>query len=355
MAFELVEQLEKDGFDLDPDNRLIQKVESIPPKKKMTLDDIIIDTGKFSEINISERQAYLSPWLKEDSINLISGWRGSGKTWLALSILDSVTRGTDFGPWKCLKSVPCLFLDGEMTVYDDLERIRDLKLNTNREMPFYFYSDAYANHFGIPRAHLANTKWRELMKGILSARNIKLWVIDNLASLASGLDENSKRDWDPVNQWLLELRFAGISTMMLHHLGKSGAQRGTSAREDNLDTSIILKHPSDYTPEDGARFIVHFAKARVSTKDLQSISDTEFKLIQDESSQASWQWGNVKREKKREILKAIDDGLDNKTICETLDISKGYVSRVRKEAIETGLLTKQGKLRHDGIVYVSES
>ena len=44
-------------------------------------------------------------------------------------------------------------------------------------------------------------------------KKIKLWVIDNLASLAAGLDENKKRDWDPVNQFLLELRFAGISTI----------------------------------------------------------------------------------------------------------------------------------------------
>ena len=56
---------------------------------------------------------------------------------------------------------------------------------------------------------------------------------------------------------------------------KDGGQRGTSAREDNLDISIMLKKPHDYTPEDGARFIVHFSKARVSTSRLNLIGDTE--------------------------------------------------------------------------------
>jgi hypothetical protein len=97
-----------------------------------------------------------------------------------------------------------------------------------------------------------------------------------LASVAGGLDENSRKDWDPVNQWLLELRFAGITTIMLHHTGKGGAQRGTSAREDNLDCSIILKSPPDYSPEDGARFICHFSKARVRSADLVKIQDTQF-------------------------------------------------------------------------------
>jgi len=110
------------------------------------------------------------------------------------------------------------------------------------------------------------------MKGILKARGVKLWIIDNLASLASGIDENSKQDWDPINQWLLELRFAGISTIMLHHVNKVGGQRGTSAREDNLDVSVILKPPKNYTPEDGARFICHFSKARVKISELQAIS-----------------------------------------------------------------------------------
>ena len=110
-------------------------------------------------------------------------------------------------------------------------------------------------------------------------QKIKFWVIDNLASLASGIDENVKKDWDPINQWLLELRFSGITTLMLHHTNKEGGQRGTSAREDNIDISIMLKNARDYTPEDGARFIVHFTKQRIPTKDLQLISDTEFKLI----------------------------------------------------------------------------
>jgi len=46
------------------------------------------------------------------------------------------------------------------------------------------------------------------MKEFLLSNRIRLWVVDNLASLSSGSDENSKQEWDPINTWLLDLRFA---------------------------------------------------------------------------------------------------------------------------------------------------
>jgi hypothetical protein len=332
---------------------LIDNARPYEPPKKVTIDDIILPANQFYQLDVSGRQELLFPWLKEDSINLVSGWRGCGKTWFALGVLDAVSKRVNLGSWECKESVPCLFLDGEMTITDDHERIENLRLDSERENPLYFYSDAYANQLGLPRAHLANESWRKKMKQILITRKIKLWVVDNLASLASGLDENSKKDWDPINSWLLELRFAGISTLMLHHVNKEGGQRGTSAREDNLDISMMLKKPHDYTPEDGARFIVHFSKARVSTNRLNLIGDTEFKLILDESGNHTWIYKNVKQNAKIEVIKMLDEGIEQKAIAENLNVSKSYVSRLKKQAISEGFLSSKGKLTPTGFEHVS--
>ena len=333
---------------------MIDRADFYKPPKKKSLEDVIITVGEFVSMDIPKKQELLFPWLKEDSINLLTGFRGTGKTWLALGLLDAVTKGEPFGPWECKKSVPCLFLDGEMPASDIIERANALNLHSDRPNPLYIYSDALANSFGLSRAHLANENWRTKMKSILMTKKVKLWVIDNLASLASGLDENLKKDWDPINSWLLELRFAGITTAMLHHVNKLGSQRGTSAREDNLDISLILKTPHDYTPEDGARFIVHFTKARIATKDLQLISDVEFRLIQDELGRYLWTCGNIKRERKREILKMLGDGMDYNAIKDNLDISKGYITKVKKQAVKDGLLTANGSLTQSGFLYTSE-
>jgi hypothetical protein len=190
------------------------------------------------------------------------------------------------------------------------------------------------------------------MKSILLTKHVKLWVMDNLASLAPGIDENVKKDWDPINAWLLELRFAGIATIMLHHTNKEGDQRGTSAREDNIDNTITLKHPPDYTPEDGARFITRFKKARVRTNELPLITDTLFHLTENEIGELTWAWGGVKRETKVEILKLMDESHKQIDVASILGLSRGYVSKVVKSANKDGLLTARGKLTQSGWRYV---
>jgi len=338
-------------------NKFVNSEKKPDQKLKIPFEEFekcILDAQSFSKLDIPERQELLFPWLKEDSINLISGWRGCGKTWFALSLLDAVTRGTAFGLWECKKSVPCLFLDGEMTISDDQERIQNLKLHEDRESPFYIYSDAYANRLGLPKADLTNEKWRPLMTKLLTRRKIKLWVVDNISSLATGIDENEKHAWDDINGWLLALRFSGISTILLHHTGKGGSQRGTSGREDNVDISIILKAPPNYNAEDGARFVVKFTKSRIRTSRLHLIGDTEFKLIEGKDGGYIWTCGNVRANNKNEVLKLLDEGLPQADVASTLGIGKAAVSKIRTRAMKDGLLTAKNKLTQSGFLAVTE-
>lgn len=330
---------------------LIDNAEPYKTKSPPKFEDAILTTQKFKKLDLPKRANFLSPWLKEKSISLISGWRGVGKTFFVLGVLDAITRNSNFGQWECETPVNCLYVDGEMTSEDMDERIDHLELNSDREKKLHIYSVAYASRLGLPRASLTDETWRDNLKAFMLDNNIRLWVADNIGSLAGGLDENVKKDWDVINQWLLELRFAGIATALLHHVGKSGEQRGTSAREDNIDISITLKAPHDHTPEDGARFNVHFTKSRVATKHLPLIADTEFKIIEDKENHI-WVHGNVKQERKKEVLKMLNDGLEQKTIAESLCISKGYVSQIKNEAVKEGLLSQKKQLTQSGIVYL---
>lgn len=335
--------------------RLSILIESCPvwePAKKEAsgLDRAILDIDEFLKIEIPERQAYLNPWLKEGSIGLVSGWRGVGKTFFGLGVLQAINQKTSFGPWACEHPVDCLLLDGEMPIQDIKDRAKDLSIDGSR---LKIYSDAHAQRQGIRRADLTDKAWRDEMKAYLIKSDIKFWIVDNLASLASGLDENLKHEWDPINQWLLDLRFIGISTMLLHHLGKAGSQRGTSAREDNVDYSITLKSPPNYTPEDGCRFIVNFSKARVRTAELSKIMDIEMKLQENEAGETAWTWGTVKAETKKEILRLLDEGCTQAEVSTALSVDKGYISRIKKQAIRDGLLTEQNKLTQSGFYEVN--
>ena len=141
--------------------------------------------------------------------------------------------------------------------------------------PARLISMNYALDLGLPRRNLLDPEWRGQLSEILISGGYKLFFVDNIASLTPEIEENAKQAWDVINQWLLELRFRGISAVPLHHAGKSGAQRGTSGREDNVDTSILLKRPADYQVTDGCRFICAFEKDRC-TEGRHLLTEYEF-------------------------------------------------------------------------------
>lgn len=343
-----------DGQDYDQQER--ESIQEEPQGKpaKATLYHAVIEAKDFIALNIPPRKVHLAPWLMEASINMICGPRGIGKTMLAFSIIESVARGAAFGPWAAGESANVLYLDGELTMADISERTAYF-VQQNYLSKLYIYSDHYGNHLGLPSANLLDEDWRKAMKELLLNKNIKLWCVDNIASLAPGIDENSKKDWDPINKFFLELRFAGIGTTFVHHAGKEGQQRGTSGREDNIDISLMLDYPKNYSRENGCNFIAKFTKARIRHRDLHLIADTEFALLEDPQGSHVWTFNNVKTGNKIAILEMIDQGMTQKDIAESLGLDKSYVSRIKSQAEKDGYITPNGKLTQSGYIFIHGS
>jgi putative DNA primase/helicase len=314
------------------------------------LEDVILEDTEFMALDIPERRAILHPWLKEQQIGLITGARGVGKSGFALGVVNAITRGDPFGPWKPEAHVNCLYVDAEMVCQDVIGRLTSQGA-IHRKAKFFIYSDAYAYSKGLRKANALDQEWRESMKDICLKLEVKVLVLDNIASLTPGIDENSKEEWDVVNQWLLRLRFAGVSVLLLHHENKNGGQRGTSAREDNLDISISLKRPLKYRPTDGARFIVNFTKTRIPTKELPLIVDTEFQLVDKPGDVMEWKWKHKRKQNKSEIMKLLDEGMAAKDIADSMGISSSRISQVKAEAIKERLLTKDRKLTQAGLLF----
>jgi len=335
------------------ESKIFEITKSNGLRSYLDIEKAIPDICEFLKIQPPPRRIYLDPWLKEASINLFTGWRGIGKTAFSLGLLNGVSLGEGFGPWGAGHAVPCLYFDAEMPQQDMKVRCEELYDPGRQGEKLYIYSDHFCNLLGMPPANLLDEKWRRWMKEeVLLKLGIKLWVLDNIGTVTPGLDENSREAWSPINRWLLDLRFLGIGTILLHHEGKSGTQRGTSAREDNLDISISLKKPMDYRPEDGARFILHFEKARVQQKYLHLIADTEFQQVIDPEGKAGWTFSNLKAENKVRVLKMLDEGIPGKEVAELVGVSKGRVSQIKAEAIKDGLLSSKGKLTQSGFKYV---
>ena len=321
--------------------------EQSPP----SISDIILEVSDFVTIKFPPKKSILNPWIKEYQIIMIYGPRGVGKSMFVISLLIAIVTGNSFGPWETISPVNCLYLDGEMVQQDTAERFVTL-IDGDIKVKLFIYSDAYANVLGVPGANLLDEEWRKCMKEILLQNNVKVWVADNIASLAPGIDENCKQDWDPINRWFLDLRFAGITTIFLHHDNKEGRQRGTSGREDNIDISLHLERPKDYASDQGARFIAKFEKARIRHHDLHLIRNTEFWLKTGENGSYIWIYGSSK---KAQVIKKLDEGMAAKDIAEELGITSGRVSQIKAEAVKEGLITKEGKLTQTGFEWLSKN
>lgn len=156
------------------------------------------------------------------------------------------------------------------------------------------------------------------------------WCIPPGSSTRQNRQRRTEDNWESEWQSGLPSEFPGGPELrrFVHHTNKSGTQRGTSGREDSIDISISLVHPGTYSIQDGARFVIHFNKARLTNTDLKLISDMEFRLVENEGKLA-WTWESVKNTSKVEVLKLLGEGHSQKEIADRLRMSKGQVSKNR--------------------------
>jgi RecA-family ATPase len=226
---------------------------SFPQVAAMTINEFL---GR----DFPPRENMLTPWLGVASLALMYATRGTGKTLVAHGVAWAVACGGGFLNWNAPKPRRVLLIDGEMRAGDIQERFSNIRAVSELEPQPGFLSIAAADTVrdGLPNLHLFESQQR--YADVI--RNADLVIVDNLSTLCPTIKENDADSWAPVVEWELSLRRANKSVLLIHHAGKGGTQRGSSRKEDVLDTVMSLRRPPDYSPTQGARFEVHFEKAR---------------------------------------------------------------------------------------------
>jgi hypothetical protein len=206
--------------------------------------DLVMTAGQFLKLDLPKRDPIVDEFLYAQSLNEVVGYRGVGKTWFVLMLLKAIAEGSPFLSWTVPKRRRVLYVDGEMAANQLQERMRDLFGNS---VPEYFELMASEIFYKETDSSLIinHTAQQKRFDGLLVDlaaldRNPEVIVFDNLSALTSGIEENSSSEFQILKAWFTKLRHMGYSVIFVHHSGKDGKQRGTSAREDNLDMTIEL-------------------------------------------------------------------------------------------------------------------
>ena len=311
--------------------RSLLKPEKPPPKP--VVFPAHVSARALLEKDLQPRTTILDPLLTRGTLAMLYGPRGLGKTFVALGIAWAVASGQGFLRWKATRPHRVLYIDGEMAAVDMKERLR--LLGPAPDTLDFLIADL--NIKGLP--DLANKEGQKaLLAGWKEAGGKPdLLVLDNLSSLV-GFSRNDPDPWMSMQRFLMMMRRIGVAVLIVHHANKDGHQRGTSRREDILDLVLSIRRPSDYQPREGARFELHFEKARGLLGD--AVEPIEARMTSGEASGLKWDWRPAQFGELDRAVVLLNQGLNPSQTARELGISaaKGY--RLRKQAVEMGLVER---------------
>jgi putative DNA primase/helicase len=285
-----------------------------------------LDLAELFALDIKPRGMVLEPIIPEKGLAMLYAARGTGKTHVALGIAYAVATGSSFLKWRAPAARRVLLIDGEMPAAALRERLQHISAG---ETPIpatlkILAGDLVEHGIGNLASPLVQAELEPWLDGV------ELLILDNLSSLAA-VPENDGDSWAPLQQWLLRLRRRGLSVLIVHHAGKGGDQRGTSRREDVLDTTIRLRRPGDYAAMQGARFEVHIDKARGIHGD--DVKPFEARL-DSSTGNAIWTTKNVEEVDQARLVALLAAGMTVRDVAEEVGISKSVVHRLKQRIEE---------------------
>ena len=279
---------------------------------------------------IKPREMLLDPILPEQGLAMLYSYRGIGKTFLALGVGMAVASGGRFLSWAAPRPRRVLYVDGELPAKTVQDRSAMILAGMEGSGPlpdtFRIVTPDFQER---PMPDLATRQGQTLLEPRLEG--VDLLILDNLSALCREGNENEGEGWLPVQEWALGLRRRGISVLFLHHAGKSKSQRGTSRREDLLDTVITLKHPADYVPSEGLRCEVHFEKTRAMLGEAAKPFEVRLECGPDE--RAIWSMRQLEEAKAQQAAELFEGSATVREVAEELGISKSTAGRLRRKWI----------------------
>ena len=322
-------QSQSDNRAANDNRQAVEKEASVSPRP-ITLPGLMA-------AEIPPRNFIVDPIIKKKDMVEIVAAAGVGKTTFLTSMVAAIATGQKaFNRWQVTEPQSVLMIDGEMTA-EELRRKMSVALAQYNVDAHEAHNIAYLSRdFGnIGFSDLSSPEARKQI--LRQAKDFDMVTIDNLSCLINQGSENEAESFRPIRNLLLDLKAAGITTISLHHTGKNGDKpRGTSTREDSMDTVIRLRKSDLHSAIDGANFLLDFYKTRSYFGDAGRELQFQYEEI---DSIAHWTVEEAIDPRLAEVLELLQEGKKGTEISTALDISEGEVSRRKKKLKQLGLFS----------------
>ena len=288
-----------------------------------------VQLGQMLKMKFTPDIQLLGQLIFAKTIGMIAGPRGGGKSLLSMLMSYAIAGGKPLEPWGSGSGMPVAYLDGEMRAIGFQSRLRLLHArNQDPESIRKVQQNLHIISRDFAKDVIGSIDQVEGQRRIdaLIPDEVKLIVIDNLSAWTSGGREDGG-SWATIKSWLIEKRLQGKSVLLVHHTGKNGKQRGSSAHEDLLDYSILLSPMASNGEEQDTRFTVEHTKLRDHLPHLKqryefAIYTKDNKLFFDVAPA-----GVRISEHAQEMLEMHTNNIPMSEIAEKFKVNKSTVSR----------------------------
>lgn len=297
----------------------------------------LISLDKLFEMDIPPRKWMAYPFIQEKSISMIYASRGLGKTYAAMTIALGIASGTNVFDFVITEPHSVVYIDGEMAANDFSDRMKSLcsGLNIYKSCMFKNFKILTNDLQPLVLPNIGRPEGQKKITPLL--KDADFIVIDNLSALCSYGKENEAESWTHMQQWLLNLKRDGKSVLVIDHSGKNEDNRGTSKKQDIMDSVIALSKPDGAKITDGARFIMNFTKSRnVCGEDVVA---KQYWLQSNENGFLFWvsekpTEPNDKKEHERKIAQELKaQGKTTREIAEMMGIGKTKAAELVKQSV----------------------
>lgn len=173
------------------------------------------------------------------SVSLVVGEGGSKKTWTLLDAAVAVAQGEQWLEFPT-QQAPVLLIDEESGLRRLNLRLGDVMRGHNAS------SDLPIAYTCLAQWNLANASDVSEIERLIRTTGVRFVVIDALADVMLGADENSVKEVQPIFSNLRRIADATrCAIVIIHHANKLGTYRGSTAIHGAIDLMLTVESRMD--------------------------------------------------------------------------------------------------------------